>query len=84
MTTIRVCLLLSTPAWRGGRPVTDGDAGDVLPAAAPTDNLDGMGLDDGHFLWPLGAAVAVDGDFACWEFRAGAVPGFLSGVVVGV
>ena len=62
----------------------DGDAGDVLPAAATTDDLDCMGLDDGHLFWPMGAAVAVDGDFDCREFHAGAVPGFLSGVVVGV
>ena len=86
-----------SPSGRGGSQVTDGNAGDVLPAAAATDDLDGMGLDDGHFLGPLWAAVAVDGDFASRESHAGgkirvlgvgvaaeAVSGFLSGRVVGI
>ena len=42
----------------------DGDAGDVLPAAATADYLNGVGLDDGHFLGTVRAAVAVDGDLA--------------------
>ena len=53
-----------------------GDAGDVFSAAAAADDLDGVGLDDGHFLGTVGAAVAVDSelavrDFASRAYRAG-------------
>ena len=40
------------------------DAGDVFLAAATADYLDGVGLDDGHFLGTVGATIAVDGDLA--------------------
>ena len=54
------------------------DADDVLSAAATADDLDGVGLDDGHLLGPVRAAVAVDGelavraDLAGQAYRAGA------------
>ena len=56
---------MPTPVSHGGvRGRRQGDARDVFLAAATTDDLDGVRLDDGHFLGPMGAAVAVDGDFA--------------------
>ena len=61
------------PAPTSGLPVSifvgmtdvgDGNADDVLLAATPADDLDGVGLEDGHLLRPVRAAVAVDGDLA--------------------
>ena len=61
------------PAPTSGLPVSifvgmtdvgDGNADDVFLAAAAADDLDGVGLEDGHFLGPVRAAVAVDGDLA--------------------
>ena len=36
----------------------------MLLAAASADDLDGVGLEHGHLLGPVRAAVAVDGDLA--------------------
>ena len=53
----RLCKGLLLGGSAGGR---QGDADDVFLAAATADDLDGVGLDDGHLLGPVGAAVAVD------------------------
>ena len=47
-----------------------GDSGDVFPATAAADDLDGVGLDDGHLLGPVRAAVAIDRELAVRAYRA--------------